>query len=182
MSRIGKKLIALPKDVTVKIDGQRIVVKGKKGELSRSIHSSMRVVQKDASLSIEVKDPAESVSNFFGLSRSLVNNMVLGVSTGFVKKLMLKGVGYRAQVKGHELHLGLGFSHPIVYDIPKGISISLDKDVKEPVLIIEGCDKELVGQTAAEIRGFRKPEPYHGKGVRYLDEVIVTKVGKSAKK
>lgn len=182
MSRIGKKIIDLPQNVEVKQDGRKIIVKGPKGSLQREIHHSMRVEKDGSHLKVVAVDGQESVGNFHGLTRSLINNMVVGVSAGFSKSLILKGVGYRAQLKGKELQLTLGYSHPINYQIPEGIDIKVDKHGNDPLVVVSGADKEVVGQTAANIRSFRKPEPYHGKGVRYIDEVIVTKVGKSSGK
>ncbi len=182
MSRIGKKEISLPKDVAITVEGSQISVKGKKGQLVRKLHQSMKIEQDDNVLRVIPANPNEPSSNYHGLTRSLVQNMVTGVSEGFKKSLILRGVGYRAAKNGNELQLILGYSNPINYQIPKGVAIEVDKNGKEPVVVVEGCDKELVGQVAAEIRSFRKPEPYHGKGVRYFDEFVATKVGKSAKK
>ncbi|MCB9228307.1 MAG: 50S ribosomal protein L6 [Deltaproteobacteria bacterium] len=183
MSRVGKKLIPLPSGVEVRVEGAAVRVKGPKGSLERAIHPSMKVELTDeGSVRVVPVHENEPAHNYHGLVRSLLANMIEGVSTGFTKKLLLRGVGYRAAVQGKELNLTLGYSHPILYTIPEGIEISLDKTSKEPLLVVTGIDKEVVGQTAANIRAFRKPEPYHGKGVRYHDEVIVTKVGKSAGK
>jgi large subunit ribosomal protein L6 len=177
MSRIGKAPIELPSGVDFKINGSKVVVKGPKGQLEQEIHSSVDV--KLEGNVVTVVPNTEDVSNFWGLSRSLLNNMVVGVTTGFQKQLSLIGVGYRAQVKGKELHLTLGYSHPIVYPIVDGLEMSVEKNT---IVTVKGADKQMVGQAAANIRAFRKPEPYHGKGVRYIDERIITKVGKSAKK
>lgn len=182
MSRIGKKIIELPSNVEVKIAERKISVKGPKGLLEREIHNSMKLVQTGNTLQVEAADGKDGNANFRGLTRSLVNNMVTGVSTGYTKTLLLIGVGYRALVKGKELHLTLGYSHPVVHMIPEGIEIKVEKIGKNPAVVVNGIDKEVVGQTAADIRAYRKPEPYHGKGVRYSDEVIVTKVGKSSGK
>lgn len=181
MSRIGKKPISLPKGVEVKISGAKVTVKGPKGELVREIHPTIAVSQEGEEIVCSVKDNGKqsAYANFHGLTRSLVNNMVLGVSAGFTKRLKLVGVGYRAAVQGNDLNLTLGYSHPILYPIEQGLKISVDK---QTTVIVEGIDKEQVGQTAANIRSFRKPEPYHGKGVRYEDEVIVTKAGKTGSK
>ncbi len=177
MSRIGKQPITLPSGVSVSLSGQVVEVKGKNGTLKRTVHESIGVEQKDGKIVIAPR--AEGVSNFFGLTRTLINNMVIGVSAGYSKELTLIGVGYRAAVQGESLNLTLGYSHPVVYKIPKGIKITVDKQTSVKV---EGADKEQVGQVAADIRGFRKPEPYHGKGVRYADEKIITKVGKASGK
>lgn len=182
MSRIGKKIIMIPKGVEVSNTAGVLRVKGPKGVLERKLHTSMSVELDKDSLTVVPTAADESVKNFHGLTRSLVANMVTGVAEGFTKSLLLKGVGYRAQVSGHELQLTLGFSHPINYKIPAGIEVSVDKVGKDPLVIVKGADKEKVGQAAADIRSFRKPEPYHGKGVRYAEEVIVTKVGKSSGK
>lgn len=182
MSRIGKKIIDLPSGVTLSVKGQDIEVSGPKGKLKRTIHNSMSLTQEGNVVSVVPKKGQEHLSNFHGLTRSLVMNMVSGVHEGFSKSLLLKGVGYRALLKGKELHLTLGYSHPIIFSVPEGIEIKVEKQGKDPMVVVRGIDKESVGQTAANIRGFRKPEPYHGKGVRYIDEVIITKVGKSAGK
>ena len=179
MSRIGKKLIAIPKGVEVKIDGQKVFVKGPKGKLERSLHGSMILQKDEAGLKVLPKEDTNENKKFFGLTRSLVNNMIVGVTEGYSRELSLVGVGYRAALKGNELQLTLGYSHPVVHKIPAGIEIKVEKQTS---IVVLGADKELVGQTAADIRSYRRPEPYHGKGVRYVDEVILTKVGKSASK
>jgi len=180
MSRIGKAPITIPSGVEVKIDGHTVSVKGPKGTLSRSLHPSVKLLKDASHLTVALANP-ESLEDrkYFGLSRTLVANMVEGVSKGFQKSLTLVGVGYRAAVAGNDLQLTLGFSHPVVHKIPQGITASVDK---QTVILLSGPDKELIGQTAADIRGYRPPEPYHGKGVRYSDEVIATKVGKAAGK
>lgn len=176
MSRIGKTPINLPTGVDVKIQDSQVVIKGPKGELKRVLHSSMGLKQEENTLIVV---PHKPLSNFYGLTRSLVNNMVEGVSKGFSKSLTLKGVGYRANVQGSNLNLTIGYSHPVLFEIPKTIEVKVEKQTK---VVVSGVDKELVGQVAATIRGFRKPEPYHGKGIRYTDEVIITKAGKSGAK
>jgi large subunit ribosomal protein L6 len=179
MSRIGKQPIQLPKGVEVKLAGNRVTVKGPKGALERDLHNSVGLtVDKDVA-SVVLKTGSLEDRKFHGLSRTLINNMVVGVSTGYTKTLTLIGVGYRAAVAGKELQLTLGYSHPVIYPIEQGLTITVDKNT---TIVITGADKEKVGQTAANIRGFRPPEPYHGKGVRYADEKIITKVGKSAGK
>lgn len=182
MSRIGKRLIPVPSAVKVSISGQVVKVEGPKGKLERTIHHTMNLVQEENNLRVVPKKGEDADKNFFGLTRSLVANMVEGCAQGYSKKLILRGVGYRGAVKGSELTLTLGYSHPVVYDLPAGIEAKMEKSGKDPLLVVSGFDKELVGQVAANVRGFRPPEPYHGKGVRYHDEVIVTKVGKSAGK
>jgi large subunit ribosomal protein L6 len=171
----------VPKGVEIKVDGQKVSVKGPKGQLARSLHAAVKANYADGVLNVEIKDPAKQREHarFHGLSRSLLNNMVVGVSSGFEKSLKLVGVGYRAAVQGKELQLALGYSHPINYPIEQGLDIKVDK---QTTVIVSGIDKEQVGQAAANIRSFRPPEPYHGKGVRYADETIVTKVGKSSGK
>ena len=179
MSRIGKQPIQLPNGVEVKLAGNRVTVKGPKGALERDLHNSVGLtVDKDVA-SVVLKTGSLEDRKFHGLSRTLINNMVVGVSTGYTKTLTLIGVGYRAAVAGKELQLTLGYSHPVIYPIEQGLTITVDKNT---TIVITGADKEKVGQTAANIRGFRPPEPYHGKGVRYADEKIITKVGKSAGK
>ncbi len=180
MSRIGKQPIALPKGVEVKVEpGHMVKVKGPKGTLERQFHASMNLnIDGTAVKIVPVVDNKES-KKFHGLTRTLVANMVHGVSAGFERSLTLVGVGYRAAQKGKGLTLSLGYSHPIEFDPPAGIECKVDK---QTTVIVQGADKELVGQVAAKIRGFRAPEPYHGKGVRYTDERIATKVGKAAGK
>jgi large subunit ribosomal protein L6 len=179
MSRIGKMKIVIPSGVDVKLDGQLVSVKGAKGTLSRKIHDSMEIKKEAGVLTVVPRKLSTETKRYFGLTRTLVNNMVVGTSAGFTKNLTLIGVGYRAAAKGNELQLTLGFSHPVIYMVPAGITVIVEK---QTMISISGSDKELVGQVAADIRSFRKPEPYHGKGVRYSDEVIVTKVGKAAAK
>jgi len=180
MSRIGKKIIEIPTGVDVQIKDQSVTVKGPKGQLHRDIHPTMRVEKDGQHLTIVPKEPdCKEHGKYHGLVRSLVNNMVVGVSQGFTKNLTLIGVGYRAALQGNDLQLTLGFSHPVVHPIPKGLQVAVEKQTQ---VSITGADKELVGQTAANIRAYRKPEPYHGKGVRYSDEQIITKVGKAAGK
>ncbi len=181
MSRIGRMPVPVPAGVDVKIDGSHIVVKGKKGQLERDLHSSVSVKMEDGKITVTPNSPAKSLRCFHGLTRSLLNNMVVGVSEGFTKALTLKGVGYRAASKGSgAVTLTIGFSHPVEYKAPEGIDISVDKSQTE--VVISGVNKEVVGQVAADIRKFRPPEPYHGKGIRYKDEVIITKVGKKSGK
>lgn len=179
MSRIGKKLITLPKGVTLSIEGNQVKVKGPKGSLARDLHRDIKVEVSGSSVVVKPATSSHGVGAFHGLSRTLVANMVHGVSEGYSKSLTLIGVGYRAATQGKELNLTLGFSHPVKYTPPEGINIAVDK---QTTVIVSGADKEMVGQVAANIRSFRPPEPYHGKGVRYTDEVIVTKVGKAGGK
>lgn len=159
MSRIGKKTIALPKGVEVKVSGGKVVVKGPKGSLEQALHASMDVVVEGSAVNVVPLEGWE-YRKYHGLTRSLVNNMITGVTSGFTKSLTLVGVGYRAQVQGRELQLTLGYSHPVNYLIPAGIEVK----VVQRFLMVTGADKQAVGQTAADIRSFRQPEPYHGKG------------------
>lgn len=180
MSRIGKQPIEVPKGVEVKIEGGNIVkVKGPKGQLERKIHHTVNVSLESGVVKVVPATTANSDRRFHGLSRTLIANMVEGVSKGYEKSLTLVGVGYRAVAKGKGLTLSLGYSHPIEYDPPAGVECKIEK---QTTVILSSANKELLGQEAAKIRGFRKPEPYHGKGVRYTDERIVTKVGKAAGK
>ena len=177
MSRIGKKIVELPKGVTVSVSGKSVDVKGPKGHLNRVIHRDVNVVVEGAHVRVSVD--SDDKKCFQGLTRTLINNMVVGVSQGFSKRLKLVGVGYRAAAAGKKVNLSLGYSHPVEYEPPAGIEIKVDQ---QTTLVVSGADKELVGQVAAKVRGFRPPEPYHGKGVRYEDERIITKVGKAAGK
>lgn len=179
MSRIGKRPISLPKGVEVKINGSMLSVKGPKGTLNRQVHRDIDVKQEGQSLLLTPKSDDAELGRYHGLTRSLVNNMVVGVTDGFSRRLKLVGVGYRAAPQGKGLTLSLGYSHPVVYDAPAGIELKVDA---QTTIVVSGADKEMVGQVAAKIRGFRPPEPYHGKGVRYEDEKILTKVGKAAGK
>jgi large subunit ribosomal protein L6 len=179
MSRIGRAPIAVPSGVEVTISGRSLTVKGPKGVLARSIPGDISVRQEDSTLLVERPDDERQNRALHGLTRSLVNNMVVGVTDGFNKDLEIVGVGYRATAKGpNQLELALGFSHPVVVDAPDGISF----EVPQPTRIsVKGIDKELVGQVAANIRKIRKPEPYKGKGVRYAGERVIRKAGKAAK-
>jgi large subunit ribosomal protein L6 len=175
MSRIGKKPVSLPKGVTASVDGQTVKVKGPKGELSVTLVREVSAKVDDHGVTVTPDKGSERASQMWGLSRSLVNNLVTGVTSGFTQKLEIQGVGYRAAVQGKNLNLQLGFSHDVVYPIPAGISITSEK----PTMIsVSGIDKQLVGQVAAEIRGYRPPEPYKGKGVRYEGEYVRRKEGK----
>ena len=179
MSRIGKLPINLPANVTIKMEGNVINVKGPKGELSQIIHPDVLVEKKDDILLVTVKNPEEKAQkSLWGLFRRLIGNMVIGVTDGFTKQLEINGVGYRAAVAGKVLNLSLGYSHPVEYQIPVGIEIKVEKNV----VSISGSDKQVVGQIAAEIRSLRPPEPYKGKGIKYSTEVIRRKVGKAAAK
>jgi large subunit ribosomal protein L6 len=179
MSRIGKKPVAVPKGVTVALDGRTLSVKGPKGELSREFHPEMVLaVQGEQVVVTRPSDEARHKA-LHGLSRTLVQNMVEGVSRGFIKTLEIQGVGYKAEPKPFGLQLSLGYSHPVQYKAPAGIKFTVEGNT---IVKIEGPDKELVGQVAAEIRNLRKPEPYKGKGVRFQGEVVRRKAGKTGAK
>jgi large subunit ribosomal protein L6 len=175
MSRIGKKPVPLPKGVTASIDGQTVKVKGPKGELAVKLVPDVKVSIEGDAIQVRPREGAERGQQMWGLSRTLVGNLVQGVTHGFTQKLEIQGVGYRAAVQGKNLNLQLGFSHDVAYPIPPGISIVTEK----PTMIsVSGIDKQLVGQVAAEIRSWRPPEPYKGKGVRYEGEYVRRKEGK----
>ncbi|MBT8061639.1 MAG: 50S ribosomal protein L6 [Xanthomonadales bacterium] len=175
MSRVASNPITLPNGVELNINGSQVSVKGPKGQLSLDLHPAIKLEQDDGSYKI-VWDKPKDVA-MAGTFRALVNNMVTGVSEGFEKKLTLIGVGYRAQAQGNSLNLALGFSHAIDYKMPEGVSVETPSQTE---IILTGCDKQRVGQAAAEIRAFRPPEPYKGKGVRYSDERVVRKEAKKA--
>ena len=175
MSRIGKKPVSVPKGVTVTVDGQSVTAKGSKGELSVVLVDEVLAKLDDGGVTVSPRDLTKRSRSMWGMSRTLVENIVKGVSDGFEKKLEINGVGYRAAVQGKALQLALGYSHDVVYDIPEGISIVCPKPTE---ILVSGIDKQKVGQVAAEIRDFRRPEPYKGKGVKYADEQIFRKEGK----
>ena len=175
MSRIGKKPVALPKGVTASVEGQTVTVKGPKGELSVKLVPEVSVAVEERGITVTPDLTQERARQMWGLSRSLVNNLVVGVTTGFTQRLEIQGVGYRAAVQGKNLNLQLGFSHDVLYPIPAGISITTEKPTQ---ISVSGVDKQLVGQVAAEIRNYRRPEPYKGKGVRYEGEYVRRKEGK----
>ena len=175
MSRIAKSPIEVPGNVTVTLNDDQISVKGGKGELSHSIHSSVEVKQEDNVLTFAPKAGGKSANALAGTTRALVNNMVVGVNDGFQKKLLLQGVGYRAAVQGSKLNLTLGFSHPVEYALPEGVKAECTSQTE---IVLSSADKQLLGQVAAEIRAYRPPEPYKGKGVRYADEHVRRKEAK----
>ena len=175
MSRIANAPIELPSGVEVTLSGNLVKVKGSKGELEWNAHELVSVKQEDAQLKIATNNDSKTAVALAGTTRALVNNMVTGVSTGFEKKLTIIGVGYRAQAQGQKLNLTLGFSHPVVYEVPVGIKVETPSNTE---IVVSGIDKQKVGQVAAEIRAYRKPEPYKGKGVRYADEYVVRKQAK----
>jgi len=178
MSRIGKKTIEIPDQVEVKLDGSLIGVKGPKGELSLNIHPKIKIEVKDRAINVLVDKPEDKQqASLWGLFRTLVNNMILGVTVGFKKEMEINGIGFKAQVSGNKLVLNVGFSHSVEYSIPPNIQIAVDKNI----ITVSGIDKQQVGQVAAEIRAIKKPEPYKGKGIKYIDEVIRRKAGKVVK-
>jgi len=175
MSRVAKAPITVPKGVAVEISGQEVKVKGTKGNLSWYVHPKVSVTQDQGELNVKPVDESKASWMLAGTIRALVNNMVIGCGSGFDRKLTLVGVGYRAQAKGKVLNLSLGFSHPIDYPVPEGVQVTTPSPTE---IVVSGADKQLVGQVAAEVRGFRPPEPYKGKGVRYADEQVLRKEAK----
>ena len=178
MSRIGRLPIPVPSGVDVTIDGRQVTVKGPKGTLSRALHPDMTISREDGTLVVTRPTEQKTHKQLHGLTRTLVNNMVVGVTDGYRKGLEITGVGYRAALNGRKLTLNLGYSHPIEIDPPEGITFEVENPTR---LAVIGIDKELVGETAAKIRSTRKPEPYKGKGVRYSGEYIRRKAGKAGK-
>jgi large subunit ribosomal protein L6 len=179
MSRIGKKPITLPKNVNASIDGQRITVKGPRGELERVVHPAMSLAVDDGQIVVSRPSDENEHKALHGLTRALLANMVEGVTSGFQKTLEIVGVGYKAENRPYGLQLALGFSHPVEYRAPKGIKLTAPQPT---TVVIEGADKEMVGQVAAEIRSLRPPEPYKGKGIKYQGEQIRRKAGKAGGK
>ena len=178
MSRIGNKTIAVPAGVEVKIDGQKITVKGPKGTLEKEIHKNISVSMENNTIKVTRPNDEALNRSLHGLTRTLINNMINGVEKEYTRELQINGVGYRVAKQGNNLNLTLGYSHPVIFEAPEGISF----DVPNPnTIIVKGIDKELVGQTAANIRTKRPPEVYRGKGIKYAEEVIRRKVGKTGK-
>ena len=175
MSRIGKKAVSVPKGVTASVDGQKIAVKGPKGELSFVATDNISLTMEDGAIAVAPRDETKEARAAWGMSRTMVANLFEGVTKGFERKLEINGVGYRAAVQGSNLQLNLGYSHDVAYPIPKGITITTPKPTE---ILIVGSNRQQVGQVAAEIREFRKPEPYKGKGIKYSDEKIHRKEGK----
>src|SRR3990167_2087411 len=171
-SRVAKNPIEIPTGVQVTLNGQNISVKGSKGELSLNIHSLVELVKNENTLVIKQRKENQSADEQAGTARALVNNIVLGVSKGFVRKLLLKGVGYRAEVKGTKINLAVGFSHPVLFELPQGITAECPSQTE---IVLKGCDKQQLCQVAANIRRVRPPEPYKGKGIRYDDEHVSLK-------
>ncbi|MBN9045427.1 MAG: 50S ribosomal protein L6 [Rhizobiales bacterium] len=175
MSRIGKKPVPVPAGVTASVDGQTVKAKGAKGELSFVVHDEVLVKMEDGAISVDPRDQSKEARSKWGMSRTMISNIFVGVKDGFEKKLEINGVGYRAAMQGKNLQLSLGFSHEVVYDVPAGITVAVPKPTE---IVVSGIDKQQVGQVAAEIREYRGPEPYKGKGVKYASEKIVRKEGK----
>ena len=175
MSRVGRKPIAIPKGVNITIGKDQVAVKGPKGELKRPVPSGVALKASGTELLVERADDSRDNRSKHGMMRAIVANMVKGVSEGFERRLEINGVGYRAEVAGQKLNMALGFSHPVVFDLPKGVSAKVDKNQ----VILTGIDREQLGETASKIRDIRPPEPYKGKGIKYLEEVIHRKVGKT---
>ncbi|MHA6643164.1 50S ribosomal protein L6 [Mesorhizobium sp. A623] len=175
MSRIGKKPVSVPQGVTASVDGQTITAKGPKGELRFVVNDEVLVKMEDGEIAVQPRDQTKTARSKWGMSRTQIVNILMGVKDGFEKKLEITGVGYRAAMQGRDLQLSLGFSHEVVYQTPEGITIVVGKPTE---ITISGIDKQQVGQVAAEIREYREPEPYKGKGVRYAGEKIVRKEGK----
>ena len=176
MSKIGKKPIQIPSGVDVKVDGSLLSVKGPKGELKRELPAGLQAKVENSQFTLRPNSVTRESKTLWGLGSSMAKNMIKGVSDGFEKVLEFQGVGYKAAVKGNGLEMGLGFSHPVSFTAPEGITFKVDKNS----ITVQGIDKELVGKVAAEIRSFREPEPYKGSGIKYRGEVIVRKAGKKA--
>ncbi len=175
MSRIGKKPVMVPEGVTATLDGQKIVAKGPRGELSFVVNDEVLVKLENGEVKVDPKGNSKDARSQWGMSRTMISNILTGVKDGFEKKLEINGVGYRAAMQGNKLQLSLGFSHEVLYDVPEGIDVKVPKPTE---IVVSGHDKQRVGQVAAEIRNYRPPEPYKGKGVKYADEYIFRKEGK----
>ena len=181
MSRIGNAPITVPEGVEINIsDNNLVVVKGKLGELEQAVHPEIKVSLKDGEISVSRPNDNKDMRSLHGLYRALINNMVEGVTNGYVIEQELIGVGYRAKTQGQRLELSLGYSHPIIMELPSEVKVTaVSEKGKNPLLKLESCDKQLIGQVAGKIRSFRKPEPYKGKGIRYKDEYVISKQGKT---
>lgn len=180
MSRVGKQPVPIPDGVKVSIDSGLFVAEGPKGKVSEVLLEGIPVEIDDGVISVSRSGESGDLRSKHGLMRALIANAVLGVSQGFSKELEIHGVGYRAQLKGREIHLSLGYSHPVVFAVPEGIDVEVDE--RSGKIVVKGANRQIVGQVAADIRSLRKPEPYKGKGIRYLDEVVRRKVGKAGAK
>jgi large subunit ribosomal protein L6 len=175
MSRIGKKPVAIPDGVTATVDGQTVTAKGPKGELKYVVNDEVLVAMEDGAVSVEPRDQSKDARSKWGMSRSMIQNIVDGVKDGFERKLEISGVGYRAAMQGKNIQLSLGFSHEVVYQVPEGVTAATPKPTE---IVLTGIDKQQLGQVASEIRKYRSPEPYKGKGVKYAEETIIRKEGK----
>ena len=175
MSRIGKKPVLIPEGVTASVEGQTVTAKGPKGELEFVVNKEVLVKMEEGAISVDPRDQSKEARSKWGMSRTMVSNIMEGVKDGFEKKLEINGVGYRAAMQGKDVQLSLGFSHEVVYKVPDGVTVACTKPTE---LVVSGIDKQKVGQVAAEIRSYRPPEPYKGKGVKYADETIFRKEGK----
>ena len=178
MSRIGKKPVPVPANVQATVEGQKVKLKGPKGELSLTLPELIKVEKSATGLAVAPRDESKQARSMWGMSRTLIENQVKGVVDGYSQTLEIHGVGFRAGMKGKDLQLSVGYSHDIIYAIPAGITVVLDGPKKDTIIRISGTDKQQVGQVAAELRAYRKPEPYQGKGVRYQGEYILRKEGK----
>lgn len=175
MSRVANSPVEIPGGVTVEVSGQKVSAKGPKGNTDLTVHDLVKVVMEDNQIKVAGNNTEKKTIAMAGTMRALLNNMVSGVNTGFVKKLELRGVGYRAQAQGNKVNLTLGFSHPVVHDVPDGVTVETPSQTE---IVVSGIDKQAVGQVAADLRSYRPPEPYKGKGVRYVDEYILMKEAK----
>lgn len=175
MSRIGNKPVAVPEGVTLDVSGQNVKAKGPKGELSLRVHGEVSVKMEDGAAVFAPRSKSLQAKKLFPTMRTLVNNLVVGVTEGYSKDLEIQGVGYRANMQGNKIVMQLGFSHEVEYEIPQGVQVTVDK---QTAISVSGIDKQLVGQVAAKIRGYKPPEPYKGKGIRYKDEYVLRKEGK----
>jgi len=178
MSRIGKKIVTMTSGVTVKIDGQTVMAKGPKGELAYNVHPIIKIVKNDDGLLLTAGNPEDrKEKEIWGTNRQMVNNIIIGVSAGYRRELEINGVGYKAEIKDQVLILHVGYSHAVRFDLPQGITGKVEKNV----ITLDGIDKQLLGETSARIRKIRKPEPYKGKGIKYMEEIIKRKAGKQVK-
>jgi len=175
MSRIGKKPVSIPDGVTATVDGQIVTAKGPKGELKFVVNDEVLVSMEEGAVSVEPRDQSKDARSKWGMSRTMISNIMDGVKNGFERKLEINGVGYRAAMQGKNIQLSLGYSHEVVYQVPEGITAACPKPTE---IVLNGIDKQKLGQVAAEIREFRPPEPYKGKGVKYAEETIIRKEGK----